>query len=146
MTPRQCPFPPILAILAAFAAPGYALDVGRAHIAVDRPSEWDEWDSSHHKEHFAMGCVVGAPSFLIARYAADSRPAGYLAAGVAGLVTGYGYEIQRGWDGSAYVDSVDAGYVLVGSLASAFVCDMTGEAISLIVTPDSASVGYAVRW
>lgn len=141
---RQGGLLPILALLAAFAAPGYALTLGSAYVAVDNPSEWHEWDSSHHDQHFILGAAIGIPTYTVTRIVSESRTAGYVAATGAGMLIGSLYELQRGYDGSAYVDPVDALlWTGGGALAGAFLADMTGEAISLIVTPDSAAVGLA---
>lgn len=134
------------AILALFGSLAClpALDLGRAHVAVDQPDAWYDPNASHHMEHAVMGALIGAPTYTVTRIVSDSRTAGYVAATGAGMLLGSLYEIQRGADGSAFIDPVDALlWTGGGALAGAFLADMTGEAISLIVTPDSAAVGLA---
>lgn len=122
------------------------LDIGRAHVAVDQPDEWHRWDSSHHGKHFILGAVVGAPTYEVVWLATDSRPAGYAWATTAGLAVGTAYELQRGYDGSAYIDSVDILWTTAGALAGAVTADLTDRAVTAIITPDTVALAWRVEF
>lgn len=125
---------PILILCATLPA----VEIAGRTVAVDRPGDWYDPTASHHAQHAAMGVPTGLASACI-----DDPLARYGTSFASGLAVGLAYEVYQSKDG-AWIDAVDAGWVAAGSLLTTALVDLTGEAVQILVTDDSAAV--AVAW
>lgn len=132
----------ILLSLSLLTASLPALEIGNGQIAID--GRWYAPQDSHHWKHAA---ILGAPVGVIAWLATDGpRPHRYVIAGLAALTVGALYEIDRGKDGSAYIDPADAAWTGLGGLLGAGLSDLTGQTINAFASPEKVALSVAWRF
>ncbi len=120
--------------------------IGAAELAIDQPDAWWEPSASHHGKHFLGGLAVGAGSYALTSLGPVPVGDRFITAAAAGAIVGVGFEVIRGWDGSAYIDPCDAAWVVLGSVAGAGLAHLTGQAMSVRASPDVVAVGIAFRF
>ncbi len=120
--------------------------IGAAEVRVDEPDRWSEPSASHHGKHFLGGIPLGVGAYAMTSLGDIPIGDRFITAAAAGAIVGVGFEVVRGWDGSSYIDPVDAAWVVVGSIAGAGLAHLTGSAVSLAARPGQASVTVAWRF
>ncbi len=120
--------------------------IAAAELAIDQAPLWWEPSASHHGKHFLGGLPVGAGAYALTSLTDAPVEDRFITAAAAGAIVGVGFEVVRGWDGSSYVDPVDAAWVVVGSVAGAGLAHLTGQAMSVRASPDVVAVGIAWRF
>lgn len=133
----------LLSLLAAAAFGSEAM-----HFAVDQPGSWYDPAVSHHARHGLGGGAIGALAYVGTVRLTPERDRRIAAATAIGLAVGAAYEVARGRDGSAYVDPIDALWVGAGAFAGAALADLTGQALSVAMRPESGgtTIVASVVW
>lgn len=135
-------YPLVLSLALATSAGLAASEVWQ----VDQPAEWWNPRASHHGKHALGGLALGALSFEAADLVTDDRAAHYAVAIGAGVVVGFSYEAWHARDGRSFNDPVDALYVVAGAAIGAVLADYTGQAVSVAIHRDGASLAWERRW
>lgn len=119
---------------------------GAEVVGIDQPSRWFDPGASHHLEHGLGGAAIGVTGYAAAALVTDNRERRLAFAAGTGAVVGIGYELARGRDGTSLADPIDAAWVAAGAVAGALAADLTGQALSLAITPRSAAIALAIRF
>lgn len=111
-------------------------------VRVDRPHDWYEPEASHHYKHAILGAPFGLIGYASAAHYTDSTTLRLIAGTSAAALVGTAYEVQRGWDGSAYMDPVDIGWTALGGLLGAGL----GHGVDVALSRDEVAVGWVARF